>query len=173
MDNFANASFAPDLIAVMQDALEGAVSTLPHPVSSNHIKSIAEAILRSANEGERDPNTLQTMALLELQISPRKWIRANITSSPLALALRPPIASIANLNKLDVLLVSADFFTVASFFDFRLGLFNQAVGAPLNFIAKRLHNFVARLFAFERVSVDPYLQLVFTCVVLVFYFWVL
>jgi len=72
MDNFANASFAPDLIAVMQDALEGAVSTLPHPVSSNHIKSIAETILRSANEGERDPNTLQTMALLELQISPRK-----------------------------------------------------------------------------------------------------
>jgi hypothetical protein len=72
MDNFANASFAPDLIAVMQDALEGAVSTLPHPVSSNHIKSIAETILRSANEGERDPNTLQIMALLELQISPRK-----------------------------------------------------------------------------------------------------
>jgi hypothetical protein len=31
---------------------------------------------------------------------------------------------------------------------FRLGFFNQAVRAPLNFIAKRLHNFVARLFAF-------------------------
>jgi len=40
MDNFANASFAPDLIAVMQNALEGAVSTLPHPVSSSHIKSL-------------------------------------------------------------------------------------------------------------------------------------
>jgi hypothetical protein len=72
MDNFANASFAPDLIAVMQDALKGAVSTLPHPVSSSHIKSIAETILRSASEGERDPKALQTMALLELQISPRK-----------------------------------------------------------------------------------------------------
>jgi hypothetical protein len=72
VDNFANASFAPDLIAVMQSALEGAVSTLPHPVSSSHIKSIAETILRNANDGERDPNTLQTMALLELQISPRK-----------------------------------------------------------------------------------------------------
>ena len=70
MDNFANASFAPALIAVMRDALEGAVSTLPHPVSSGHIKSIAETILRSAYEGERDPNTLQTM--LELQIAPRK-----------------------------------------------------------------------------------------------------
>jgi hypothetical protein len=72
MDNFANASFAPALIAVMQDALKGAVSTLPHPVSSSHVKLIAETILRSAHEGERDPNTLQTMALLELQISPRK-----------------------------------------------------------------------------------------------------
>ena len=72
MDNFANASFAPDLIAAMQKALEGAVSTLPHPVSSGHIKSIAETILRSAYEGERDPNTLQTMALLELQISPKR-----------------------------------------------------------------------------------------------------
>jgi hypothetical protein len=72
MDDFANASFAPELIAVMQSALEGAVSTLPHPVSSGHIKSIAETILRSANEGERDPNTLQTMALLELQISPKR-----------------------------------------------------------------------------------------------------
>jgi hypothetical protein len=71
-DNFANASFAPDLIAILQNALEGAVSTLPHPVSSGHIKSIAETILRSANEGERDTNILQTMALLELQISPRR-----------------------------------------------------------------------------------------------------
>ena len=74
MDDFANASFTPDVIAVMQDALEGAVSTLPHPVSSSHIKSIAETILRSASEGERDPKALQTMALLELQISPRKYI---------------------------------------------------------------------------------------------------
>jgi hypothetical protein len=72
MDNFANASFAPELIAVMQDALKGTVSTLPHPVSSSHIKSIAETILRSASEGERDPKALQTMAPLELQISPRK-----------------------------------------------------------------------------------------------------
>jgi hypothetical protein len=45
MVNFANASFAPDLIAAMQNALEGAVSTLPHPVSSSHVKSIAETIL--------------------------------------------------------------------------------------------------------------------------------
>ena len=72
MDNFANASFSPDLIAIMRNALDGAISTLPHPVSSSHVQSLAETILRSANEGVRDPITLQTMALLELQISPRK-----------------------------------------------------------------------------------------------------
>ena len=72
MDNFANASFSPDLIAIMRNALDGAISTLPHPVSSSHVQSLAETILRSANEGVRDPTTLQTMALLELQISPRK-----------------------------------------------------------------------------------------------------
>ena len=71
MDNFANASFSPDLIAVMRNALEGAISMLPHPVSSSHVRSLAETILRSANEGERDPTTLRTMALVELQISPR------------------------------------------------------------------------------------------------------
>jgi hypothetical protein len=72
VDNFANASFSPDLIAIMRNALDGAISTLPHPVSSSHVQSLAETILRSANEGVRDPTTLQTMALLELQISPRK-----------------------------------------------------------------------------------------------------
>jgi hypothetical protein len=72
MDNFANASFHPDLVKVMRTALESAVSTLPHPVSSNHLQSIAETILRSAKEGERDPIVLQRLALIELQISPRK-----------------------------------------------------------------------------------------------------
>ena len=71
MDNFANAAFHPDLVKVMQCALESAVSTLPHPVSSNHLQSIAETILRSAHEGERDPVVLQRIALMELQISPR------------------------------------------------------------------------------------------------------
>jgi hypothetical protein len=72
VDNFANASFPPDLIAIMRNALDGAISTLPHPLSSSHVRSLAETILRTANEGERDPTTLQTMALLELQISPRE-----------------------------------------------------------------------------------------------------
>lgn len=72
MDNFANASFPPELIAVMRDALDDAVATLPDPVSSQHVRSLAEAILRSANDGERDRIMLRTMALMELQISPRR-----------------------------------------------------------------------------------------------------
>ena len=71
MDNFANASFPPDLINLMQNALESAVATLPHPVSSAAVQSIAETILRTAQQGEMDPKTLQHMALLELQITQR------------------------------------------------------------------------------------------------------
>ena len=66
--DFSNASFSPDLIAAMDQALEGAVATLPDPVSSMRVQNIAESILRCAKEGERDPRTLQTMALVEMQI---------------------------------------------------------------------------------------------------------
>jgi hypothetical protein len=68
MKDFANASFPPPLIGVMQKALDSAVATLPHPVSSAHVQSLAETILRSAKDGERDPAILMTMALLELQL---------------------------------------------------------------------------------------------------------
>jgi len=68
MKDFSNSSFSPDLIRAMDQALEGAVSTLPHPVSSMRVQFIAESILRSAKEGESDPRTLQTMALLEMQL---------------------------------------------------------------------------------------------------------
>lgn len=71
MENFGNASFPPETIAVMQSALEAAVASLPHPVHSSHVRSIAETILRTAKEGERDPAALQTMALLELQLGTR------------------------------------------------------------------------------------------------------
>jgi hypothetical protein len=54
-----------------KDAMDAAVATLQDPVSSAHVNSIAETILRSAKEGERDPATLGRMALLELQITPR------------------------------------------------------------------------------------------------------
>ena len=69
MKDFGNAAFPPDTIKLMQRALESAVATLPHPVSSMHVRSIAETILRTAKDGERDPTALQTMALLELQIA--------------------------------------------------------------------------------------------------------
>ncbi|QDF37804.1 hypothetical protein FJN17_09585 [Bradyrhizobium symbiodeficiens] len=71
MLDFSNASFSPETIDVMKAALDTAVASLPAPVSSAHIKSIAETILRTAKEGERDPVILQRMALMELQISPR------------------------------------------------------------------------------------------------------
>jgi hypothetical protein len=71
MKDFSNASFPPEMIGIMQEALDAAVATLPEPVSSAHVQSIAETILRTAKDGERDSNTLQRMALIELQISPR------------------------------------------------------------------------------------------------------
>jgi hypothetical protein len=71
MKEFPNASFPPETISIMTNALDAAVASLPHPVSSAHVKSIAETILRTAKEGERDVATLQRMALLEIQITPR------------------------------------------------------------------------------------------------------
>ncbi len=70
MKDFSNASFPPETISIMKNALDAAVSSLPEPVSSAHVQSIAETILRTAREGERDPAALQRLALMELQISP-------------------------------------------------------------------------------------------------------
>jgi hypothetical protein len=52
----------------MDQALQGAIATLPEPVSSMRVQTIAESILRSAKEGERNPQVLQTMALMEMQL---------------------------------------------------------------------------------------------------------
>jgi hypothetical protein len=71
MKDFANASFPPEVISVMEQALDAAVATLPEPVHSHHVQFIAEAILRAAHSGERDPVVLQRLALLELQLHPR------------------------------------------------------------------------------------------------------
>jgi hypothetical protein len=71
MKNFPHASFPPETIALMTTAMDNALARLPHPVLSVHVKSIAETILRSAQEGERDPLALERMAFLELMISPR------------------------------------------------------------------------------------------------------
>ena len=55
----------------MTEALDASVATFPHPVTSTQVSLLAESILRTAQEGERDPAILQRMALLELQITPR------------------------------------------------------------------------------------------------------
>jgi hypothetical protein len=71
MKDFSNAAFSPELISIMESAMDAAVATLPEPVSSTHVQSIAETILRTAQAGETDPVVLQRMALLELQLKPR------------------------------------------------------------------------------------------------------
>jgi hypothetical protein len=70
MKEFSNGSFSPDTIKIMATAMEGAISTLPHPVAAGWTQALAESILRSAKEGERDPAVLARLALLELTISP-------------------------------------------------------------------------------------------------------
>jgi len=71
MKDFSAAAFSPEVIAAMTEALDGAISSLPEPVSSTHVSLLAEAVLRAAKAGERDAVTLQRLALLELQIMPR------------------------------------------------------------------------------------------------------
>lgn len=71
MKDFPHASFPPDVIGVMTIARDTALSALPHPVTSGQVNAIAESILRSTKEGERDPAVLARMALLELTVSPR------------------------------------------------------------------------------------------------------
>jgi len=72
MKDFSNASFPPEVIELMTMAMRRAIVTLPHPVSSGQVQSVAETILRTAKDGERDPKVLERMALLELQISPHQ-----------------------------------------------------------------------------------------------------
>ena len=71
MKDFPNATFLPETLGIMKNAMDAAIAELPDPVSSAHIHSIAETILRTAKDGETDPAVLQRMALLELQITPR------------------------------------------------------------------------------------------------------
>ena len=78
MKNFANASFPPEVISVMEQALDAAVASLPEPVHSTHVQCIAEAILRAADKGERDPQILQS------------WHCWNYRSFGASLAGRPP-----------------------------------------------------------------------------------
>jgi hypothetical protein len=71
MKDFPDAAFAPDKVEVMVKALDASVATLPHPVTSGQVNLLAESILRTAQAGENNAFTLQRMALLELQLTPR------------------------------------------------------------------------------------------------------
>jgi hypothetical protein len=71
MKDFSNAAFPPEVISVMETALDSAVASLPEPVTSAHVQILAEAILRAAHGGEQDPTVLRRLALLELQVVPR------------------------------------------------------------------------------------------------------
>ena len=72
MKDFSYAAFTPEAIGIMTIAMHDDISSLPHPVGSARIDSVAETILRSTMEGERDPAVLARLALLELLISPRE-----------------------------------------------------------------------------------------------------
>ena len=56
----------------MTRALEAAVASLPEPVHASHVNVLAESILRTAGAGERNVADLQRIALMELQLAPRK-----------------------------------------------------------------------------------------------------
>ena len=71
MKNFPDAAFEPEVIEAMTAALDRAVASLPEPVSTSHVNSLAESILRIAKADERDIATLERIALLELQVTPR------------------------------------------------------------------------------------------------------
>ena len=71
MKNFPDAAFEPDMIEAMTAALERAVASLPEPVIASHVNLLAESILRTAQAGEHDIATLERIALLELQVTPR------------------------------------------------------------------------------------------------------
>ncbi|MCC8942765.1 hypothetical protein CI1B_80220 [Bradyrhizobium ivorense] len=72
MKNFPDAAFSPEVIDLMSRALESSIATLPDPVSTSHITLIAESILRTANDGEREVGALQRIALLELALAERE-----------------------------------------------------------------------------------------------------
>jgi len=71
MRDFADAAFEPEIIEAMTAALERAVASLPEPVSSSHVRQLAESILRTAKSGEVSVDVLARIALLELKITPR------------------------------------------------------------------------------------------------------
>ncbi len=67
MKIFQGTSFNPETILIMTRVLEEAVETLPYPVSSGSVQSLAKNIVDLATQGERDPQRMKLLALLALQ----------------------------------------------------------------------------------------------------------
>ena len=86
--------FPPEMISVMEAALDAAVAALPEPVHSSHVQALAEAILRGAHSGERDPAVLQRLALLELQLTHALIVERSADVRPGCRLILPPRGSI-------------------------------------------------------------------------------
>jgi hypothetical protein len=54
MKDFSNASFPPETISIMKNALDAAVASLPEPVSSVTVRSIA-AVGKPHDNNDGDP----------------------------------------------------------------------------------------------------------------------
>lgn len=67
MKIFQGSSFSPDTIAAMTKAFEEAVDTLPFPVGSARVQTLAKNIVELAAQGERDPERMKLLALLALK----------------------------------------------------------------------------------------------------------
>jgi hypothetical protein len=53
MKDFSNASFPPEIIGTVKEAMDAAVASLPDPISSAYVQSIAEATSHGQGWGER------------------------------------------------------------------------------------------------------------------------
>jgi hypothetical protein len=99
MNDFSNASFPPDTLDIMKNARDAAVASLPDPVSSAHVQSIAETILRTAKEGKRDPRRLDAYYFIVWVVSP--FAAALLLSPPVAAELGQFIVSPVAAKKLN------------------------------------------------------------------------
>jgi hypothetical protein len=72
MTTFASGSFDPEAVILSRGAVDRAWRTLPHERQTDRNKNlIADAIVHSAAEGERDPVLLSYFALTTLSLGAR------------------------------------------------------------------------------------------------------
>jgi hypothetical protein len=61
--------YSPEVIEIMSEALAASIESLPEPVSATQVHHLAESILYSAANGERDVTVLERIALVELRMA--------------------------------------------------------------------------------------------------------